>query len=204
MVRSIRLQWWLLWSVLTLAQMTSVHSKKIKRLRKGRNDGNSMNALTDSQIEEHLSQTVIQTDNSVVLTEVVVAFGYNVRYDTDSIAEDQMPHCLETSTTNLLLYNFGCDSEISMHSRRQRRHLSLRGTTSNVAQRSRGFETSEEQRLFAELLLRDQENRRLFDTVMSMDPSCNYIISTEVSTIIPQGKRNRENTVCRGGILAVR
>ena len=45
--------------------------------------------------------------------------------------------------------------------------------------------------MFAELLLRETEDRRFLDTNMSMGDSCEYDIDVEVPNIIPLGECNR-------------
>ena len=42
--------------------------------------------------------------------------------------------------------------------------------------------------MFAELLLREKEDRRFLDSAMSMDDSCEYDIDVDVPNIVPIGE----------------
>ena len=60
------------------------------------------------------------------------------------------------------------------------------------------FDT-EEERMFAELLLREDEDRRFLSGGMSMDTSCDYDIDVQVPSIIPLGEyTNQERGPDRG------
>eukprot|EP00977_Amphora_coffeiformis_P001006 scaffold219_cov156-Amphora_coffeaeformis.AAC.4 len=117
-----------------------------------------------------------------VTTTTGLTFGYSIRFDTDTVSEAALPGCLETATTNLLKENFGCEINVPMQN--QRRELRVHGRASRGKSTVKYFE-SEEERMFAELLLREREDHRFLSDRMSMDTSCDYEIDVSVSRIVP-------------------
>lgn len=103
--------------------------------------------------------------------------------------QDALPDCLEQATTNLLLDNFGCATNSNVQLQLERRETGIRGSHPGRKTSAIRFE-SEEERMFAELLLREEEDRRFLDTNMSME-ECEYDIDVEVPNIIPLGKSNQ-------------
>jgi hypothetical protein len=100
--------------------------------------------------------------------------------------QDDLPMCLESATTNLLLDNFGCEYTTDM----QRRRRELLTRTGNLREKinSHTYASQEQQRLlFEQLLLEEDKTSRFLDMDMSMS-TCDYMFTTEVSNIIPIGK----------------
>jgi len=75
---------------------------------------------------------------------------------------------------------------------RHRRELATRGRTSGEKSTAKYF-VSREERMFAELLLREKEDHRFLSDGMSMDTSCDYDIDVQVPSIIPLGKCDRSS-----------
>ena len=120
-----------------------------------------------------------------VYTKATTSFGYNIRYDTDQISKEALPSCLEKATTYLLLDNFGCQSDLQEERRVRQRNLRRKSLQSKS---STAMFESEEERLFAELLIREQEDRRFLNNAMSMDTSCEYTIDVNVPSILDLGE----------------
>ena len=106
--------------------------------------------------------------------------------------QDALPDCLEKATTSLLRDNFGCETDMQVQ--RERRETGLRaGGHHHTGRKASALQfESEEERLFAELLLRDAEDRRFLDTNMSMEDPCEYDIEVEVPYILPLGETVRD------------
>lgn len=100
--------------------------------------------------------------------------------------QDALPDCLEIATTNLLLDNFGCETDLRVQ--RERRETGLRGGHNTARKASAIRFESEEERMFAELLLREKEDKRFLDTNMSMEDDCEYDIDTEAPNIFSIGE----------------
>lgn len=110
------------------------------------------------------------------------------------MTQEALPDCLERATTNLLRDNFGCETDLFVQQSKPRESGQRGGQRGGTRGGTRGgrkatalhFE-SEEERMFAELLLREKEDRRFLETDMSMS-DCEYDIDTEVPNIIPLGE----------------
>lgn len=104
--------------------------------------------------------------------------------------QDALNGCLEKATTNLLLDNFGCETQLG-DEKRQRRQLSLRGVASKVKSLKPKV-VSEEERLFSELLIRNEEDVRFLSSGMSLEEpkpsSCRFDIEVQVPNVINLGR----------------
>ena len=105
-----------------------------------------------------------------------------------SLKQEALPGCLEEATTNLLLDNFGCGTTLQIQQPARRQLGGLRGRLTRPRDITQQYE-SEEERMFAELLLRENEDRRFLADGMSMQPSsCDYDVDVRVPNIIALGK----------------